>query len=306
MVFSVLFRHRWLPAMLVYALLVAPLLAQNPPVTRPGILPKRGPATATRPPQLVAERGDVNPPAATAAADAANPNEHPLMPAMRWAYGGGGNIEKIQDYSATLAKRERINGKMAEYEYMFIKIRHKPFSVYMHFLGPPKLKGQEVIFVEGQNNGKMWAHGVGIRAAFGTVPLEPTSVIAMRDQHYPLTELGILNLVRRLVEIGEQDIKYGECEVKFIKEAKVNNRACTCIQVVHPVPRRNFIFHIARIYVDDALNLPIRFEAYEWPREPGGPPDPTEEYTYLNLKLNNGFTDADFDIRNPNYGFPKK
>ncbi len=28
-----------------------------------------------------------------------------------------------------------------------------------------------------------------------------------------------------------------------------------------------------------------------------------EEYTYLNLKLNNGFTDADFDIKNPNYKF---
>ena len=30
------------------------------------------------------------------------------MPALRWAYSGLGNIEKIQDYSATLAKRERM------------------------------------------------------------------------------------------------------------------------------------------------------------------------------------------------------
>jgi hypothetical protein len=28
-----------------------------------------------------------------------------------------------------------------------------------------------------------------------------------------------------------------------------------------------------------------------------------EEYTYLNMKVNNGFTDADFDIKNPNYHF---
>ena len=28
-----------------------------------------------------------------------------------------------------------------------------------------------------------------------------------------------------------------------------------------------------------------------------------EEYTYLNLKLNNGFTDADFDVKNPSYKF---
>ena len=35
----------------------------------------------------------------------------------------------------------------------------------------------------------------------------------------------------------------------------------------------------------------------------GAEPELMEEYTYLNLKLNNGFTDADFDIKNPNYRF---
>ena len=32
-------------------------------------------------------------------------------------------------------------------------------------------------------------------------------------------------------------------------------------------------------------------------------PELIEEYTYLNLKINNGFTDADFDTKNPNYSF---
>ncbi len=73
-----------------------------------------------------------------------------------------------------------------------------------------------------------------------------------------------------------------------------------------PGPARNFLFHVAQIYVDDELNLPIRYEAYDWPAEEGGKPQLTEEYTYLNLKLNNGFTDADFDIRNPNYQFKSK
>ena len=126
----------------------------------------------------------------------------------------------------------------------------------------------------------------------------------MRGQRYPLTEIGILNLVRRLIEVAEKDVKYGECEVKFFnKDVKINERGCTCIQVVHPVPRRNFLFHMARIFVDNELNVPVRFESYAWPKKPGGPPDLLEEYTYLNMKLNNGFTDADFDTRNPNYNF---
>ena len=69
------------------------------------------------------------------------------------------------------------------------------------------------------------------------------------------------------------------------------------------MPRRNFIFHLARIFIDDELNIPIRYEAYGWPSRTGDLPVLEEEYTYLDVKLNNGFTDDDFDIRNPNYGF---
>jgi hypothetical protein len=257
-----------------------------------------------RPAYQLAERAESLSQAPAPQLEPGQPNEHPLMPALRWAYDGMGNIEKIEDYSATLAKRERIDGKLNDYEHMFIKVRHNPFSVYMYFLAPAKLKGQEVMYIEGQNNGNMWAHATGIRdKMFGTVSIKPDGPIAMNGQRYPLTELGILNLTRRLVEVAEQDVKYGECEVKFYKNAKINNRVCTCIQVVHPVPRRNFLFHLARIFVDDELNIPIRYESYDWPKEPGVAPELIEEYTYLNIKLNNGFTDADFDIKNPNYHF---
>ena len=268
-------------------------------------LPVSAQPPARRPAYHLAERSETAQ-AASAAPKLApgQPNEHPMMPALRWAYSGLDNLEKVQDYSATLAKRERIGGKLLDYEYMFVKLRQKPFSVYMYFLAPAEIKGQEVLFVDGKNDGNMWAHTVGIKnTMFGTVSIRPDGPIAMRNQRYPLTELGILNLTRRLVEVGEKDIKYGECDVKFYEGAKINGRVCTCIEVIHPVPRRNFLFHLARIFVDKELNLPIRYESYDWPKEQGGTPELIEEYTYLNLKLNNGFTDADFDIKNPNYKF---
>lgn len=234
--------------------------------------------------------------------------EHPLAPAIAWAREGLQQIEEeIEDYSATLVKRERVGNTLNDYEYMFIKVRHEPFSVYMHFLHPPSVRGQEVIYIEGANDGNMWAHGTGIQQRlFGTVSLRPDGIIAMQGQRYPITELGILNLLRRLIEIGEADMKYGECEVHWIRGARVGDRSVTCIEVIHPKPRRNFLFHIARIFVDDELNIPIRYEAHDWPAASGGPPRLIEEYTYMNLKLNNGFTDADFDIRNPAYDFRVK
>lgn len=292
----------WLSAVVAGMLLVASAVAQQPAGPRPAT-PERPHPLGGTPGSPTDSRG-AGQPGPGADLNPAGPNEHPLMPALRWAHSGVGAIEKLHDYSATLVKRERVNGKVGEPEYMFVKIRHKPFSVYIYFLAPKAFKGREVIYVEGRNNGKLLAHATGLQRRLGTLELAPDGFIAMRGNRYPLTEIGILNMVRRLVEVGEQDIKYGECEVKFFKGAKINDRVCTCIQVVHPVPRRNFLFHLARIFVDDALNMPIRYESYDWPEKPGGPPRLIEEYTYLNLKLNNGFTDADFDPRSYP-GFPK-
>jgi len=76
-----------------------------------------------------------------------------------------------------------------------------------------------VIYIEGQNKATC-GHARHSETMFGTVSLPPTGPIAMKDQRYPLTELGILNLTRRLVEVGEKDKKYGECEVKFYERGQ--------------------------------------------------------------------------------------
>ena len=224
----------------------------------------------------------------------------------------------MRDYTCTLVKRERVDGKLTDYEYMFAKVRHQPFSAYMYFLPPPppgpglpappdNVSGREVIYVAGQNDGNLIAHEAkGLKALVGAVNLKPNSPMAMQGNRYPITEVGLLNLTRRLVEVGESDRKYGECEVQEYPNAKINNRTATCIQVTHPTPRKNFRYHLARIYIDDELNIPIRFEAYDWPKQQGGQPLLLEEYTYVNVKLNVGLTDADFDPRNPNYKFYKK
>jgi hypothetical protein len=233
---------------------------------------------------------------------------HPLEPALELAQRGLANLHAaIQDYSCTLVKRERIDGKLGDHEYMFLKVRQRPFSVYLYFMAPDSVKGQEVIYVDGQNDGNMLAHaGSGVRAMVGTVSLKPSSMLAMQGNRYAITEIGVENLAKRLVEVAEHDKQFGECEVNFFPNAKVNGRICTCVQVVHPVPRRNFRFHLARVFIDDELLIPIRYEAYDWPHEAGGQPVLMEEYTYMNVKTNQGFTDLDFDPKNTAYKFGAK
>ncbi|HEY2761112.1 MAG TPA: DUF1571 domain-containing protein, partial [Pirellulales bacterium] len=183
----------------------------------------------------------------------------------------------------------------------------QPFSVYMKFLAPDDLAGQEVIYVDGANENKLIGHaGSGAAALLGAKWLVPSGPIAMFGQRYPITELGIANLTKRLIEIGEHDRQYGECYVWRNDHAMVGDRPCISITVMHPERRPVFIFHIARIFIDKEWMVPLHYEAYDWPRQPGEAPPLLERYTYTQLKLNLGLTDGDFDPRNPEYHFGLK
>jgi hypothetical protein len=238
---------------------------------------------------------------------------HPLDPAIDKAREGLAYIrENVVDYTATIIKRERIKGKLGEHQYMFAKIRNRkvedgkvvtPFAVYLNFLKPDSVKGREVIWVEGQNEGNLIAHETGL-LGFKRFHLPPDGLISMMGQRYPITNIGIENLVVELVKRGERDRKYPDCQVKFYKNAKVDKYVCTVIEVLHPTQRDEFEFYRAQIFIDDALGVPVRYASWSWPETPGGEPVLEEEYTYRNIKLNVGLTDLDFDPDNPAYNYP--
>ncbi|MGO9110079.1 MAG: DUF1571 domain-containing protein [Thermoguttaceae bacterium] len=233
-------------------------------------------------------------------------SEHPWMPVLRWAQQEQAIIDRnVRDYSATIVSRERIGDKLEEYQSIFVKVRHRPPSVYVYVLAPESHKGDEAIYFEGRNDGKLLGHTTGITGQIvGTVALDPQGSTAMNGHRHPITELGIRHLCQRLIGLGNNDAQFAESQVRFLSGLKLNDRRCTGVEVIHPVPRTNFQFHRLRLFVDEQLKLPVRYEEYDWPRQPGGPPELVEECNFMNLQLNNGFTDADFDPRNPRYGFP--
>ena len=47
----------------------------------------------------------------------------------------------------------------------------------------------------------------------------------------------------------------------------------------------------------------MRYVAYHWPAAEKAAPPVMEEYTYVNVKVNVGLTDKDFDPENPEYKF---
>lgn len=224
-------------------------------------------------------------------------------------------LQRIQtgvvDYECTLVKQEKIGDTVRAPEYMFARVRNRkmqngviaqPFSVYLWFKEPKEIRGREVVYIENQNEGNLRAKEArGFASFVGWVSLPPTGKLAMRDQRYPITEIGLENLVEKLIERGMQDKQRDPAaqntQVQFIKGAKINGRTCTVLQLTHPIQSPQFEFYIARVFIDDELQVPVRYAAYEWPTMPGGEPGVIESYTYTDLRLNVGLQDQDFDTK---------
>lgn len=240
--------------------------------------------------------------------NAATANRHPLAPLLRTAQEGLVRIRKyVVGYDTLLVKRELVDGQLQEHQYIRTKIRSErkdaqgnvvtPFGVYMHFEGPEQLKGREVLWVSGRNNGKLIVRESGNIVGLFSIWLDPDGPSAMRGQRYPITEVGIENLIVRLTQKLQRDMQFNNSTVQVFKGSKVAGRACTCIQIFHPEKRHPFDSYRLRVFIDDELGIPIRYASWGWPHRPGDEPPLIEEYTYTQLRLNPGFTERDFDHR---------
>jgi len=207
----------------------------------------------------------------------------------------------VNDYTCTFVKVERIDGRLTGPHKMAMKARTSPNSVYFKFHQPNR--GREAIYVQGRNDGQIVAHDVGLgKFIAGTMYLDPNCPKAMEENRHPVTEAGIGALIDTVCKAWDSELIPGQSVVNF-HHSRVGGRPCTMIESVQPRRSPGFLFHKVKLYIDDEVGLPIRFEGYDWPRRPGSEPELMEEYSYLDLKLNVGLRDRDFDPANQEYSF---
>jgi len=220
-------------------------------------------------------------------------------------------LENIRDYECLMVSAVQMNGKLRDAQYMQCKIREGnptagiPFAVYGKFLKPQSLNGQEVIWVEGKNDGNLVAHQAGL-LNLARWNLPPNGTIAMNGNKYPITEIGLVNLLELMIERGRRDRAYGKCEISFDPKVEVDGRKCVLLEIRHPKKEGPYDFHLARIYFDIEQQLLFGYEGFDWPAGPGQEPPLLEKFFYSDLRLNVGLTEADFDPNNPAYNYPGK
>ena len=85
---------------------------------------------------------------------------------------------------------------------MIFSFREKPFSVHMKWLSPEKSRNQEVIYVQGQNNGNMRVKSRGPLGGglLGWISVNPNDPKIFQHSRHTITEAGIGNMIEQLIK----------------------------------------------------------------------------------------------------------
>jgi uncharacterized protein DUF1571 len=196
-------------------------------------------------------------------------------------------FQDVRDYTCVLIKKERLRGVMQPDNVVSMKVRNRPFSIYLRWQQPKDLGNQEACYVAGKNDGKMRVHSTGIPGLVGWVSLDPTDERAKKNSNHTITEAGIGNLLNRYAKAWEAEKVLNLTRVK-IGEYEFNKRRCVRVETQHPEkPDARFVSYRSVIYFDKETHLPVRAEIYDWPRQGGAAEgELLEVYSYVNLKLN--------------------
>ncbi len=150
----------------------------------------------------------------------------------------------LNDYTARFVKQEiDTSGVMTEETEIFMKVQTRlrnendnaPMRVYLSFLRPDSVKGREVIWGEDLYGGNMQVKEAGLLGMM-TIALDPNGMIAMRGQRYPISEIGMVRLVEKLVERGEKDVDNPDISVTITKDHRLGETAAELIQVRRSKP----------------------------------------------------------------------
>ena len=248
-------------------------------------------------------------------AQAALQGERALLMNLLLLERGHRKLSRIPDYTATFVKRERINGVLGESQTMQLKVRHKPFSVYMKWLKGGD-EDRELLYVEGQNGGKMLVRIGGVKGKFlPALKLDPNGSLAMKESRYPVTKIGLLELAQELIAYRQNDLNgKGKNCCQMLADQKINNRDCYCFLVQYKSKKTSELYRKSIICIDKETSLPVFITSYTWPGEDdekltGDELDKAtfiESYTYSNIRLNAQLAEHEFQRTCKNYGFSRQ
>lgn len=237
--------------------------------------------------------------------------DHPATPAgdLKVIRGmvdeAGKRFAAIPDFESKLTKRETAGGKKQPTEEMRFLFRQEPFSVRLTVTGEHG-RGREVVFVKGQNNGKLIiVTGEGDNRLLGAgkkLEIEPDNPLATSRTRGRIEDSGIGRPIRILA--------------KFVEEAEAGKRSADSIRSLGTVERKEFASPVDGVEVtlkasDDPLMPKGGKRQYYFDADPKSPsyrlpvlvvttePDgaEVEYFCFTDFRVPAKLTDADFVVK---------
>jgi len=237
------------------------------------------------------------------------PAEEALRKKVELLQSGLAFLESRGSYSAQMAKQEVVGGELLPEHIISLKCRQQPFSVYLLWqTGDP---GREVLYIEGENQGRLIGHDGGWKARLPALSLSPNSGLAMRDSRYPVTNAGLGGLIDLMIGVHRTDLQlasYTTCD--YEPHVAFDGRDCQAFTTVYKDPKSSPQYRKSVTLIDREWNVPLSSQHYEWPRpgldRSGDEFDAAtliESYQFTDVDFDRPLTDADFDRQNDNYAF---
>lgn len=219
-------------------------------------------------------------------------------------------LSKMPGYKATFYKQERIEGSLGDMQIIDMKVRHKPFSVYMKWLVGDK--GRELIYVKGKNDGNMIVHAGGWKARLlPSLKLDPKGSMALGEARHPVTDIGMLGIARKGIAFRERDLRASSgVHCRMDANYRLYNYDCYRFTIDFDDASHSPEYRKTIVFIDKKLSYPVAVLNYGWPREdievdPDHLDEETliENYAYRNIYRNQKLKNIDFDKKNENYKF---
>jgi hypothetical protein len=222
----------------------------------------------------------------------ASEGPHPLDPVLELARRTHEHaLDHVRVFSCRLAKQERIDGDLQQPRVIDLRVREKsPYSIFLDFLAPADVASRRILYCEGKHDNKMIVRKGGRRLDFIVLRLDPHGYKAQAESLVPITQVGFHRLLAGMVTILQRQMEVdpggANTRVEWLETVELDGRPCLGVRIVHPEPDEALGFHIAEVYLDRQLQLPVRIQARGWPERPGSEPPLLAEYVYTDLELN--------------------
>src|SRR3989442_3018146 len=119
---------------------------------------------------------------------------------------------RVQSYTARFVRQEVADGTLRPRAEALLKFQ-RPGRIYLRWAaGRPA--GREILFVPGQNGGRMLVREPGLLASLATIVMAPDSPRVLEESRHPVTDIGIGRLIGLILDNARRAAAAGDLAIR--------------------------------------------------------------------------------------------